>query len=272
MFPADNVWNADVSHDPVDPHSDAYIRSIDSAGDLHLHADFGQDPTYGFPYVAVRPNEPLVPITYNEYGDESDPGPFPMPLTAPIESGSDHHVLVIQSQTCRLYELYHADATPSGWTAGSGATFDLRSDAQRPTMWTSTDQAGLPILPGLVRPDEIAAGHIDHALRFTVQETQNGFIAPATHPGSVNDPNDPPMGLRLRLKASFDLSRFHGQALIILEALKRYGMFVADTGTSWYISGATAPDFWNDDDLDQLKTVPGTAFEAVYTGPIHPGY
>lgn len=213
-----------------------------------------------------------MPITYDEYGDESDPGPFPIPLDAAVEAGGDRHVLVLQSGTCRLYELYHARVSGGGWIAGSGATFDLRSNALRPTMWTSTDQAGLPILPGLVRPDEVAAGHIDHALRFTVAETQNGFIAPATHPGSNDDPNDPPMGLRLRLKASYSLAGFHGQALVVLQALKRYGMLVADTGTSWYISGATAPTFWDDEDLDQLKTVPGAAFEAVQTGPIHPGY
>ncbi len=272
MFPADNPWNRDVSNDPVDPRSDAYIRSIDAGGDEYLHADFGQDPSYGFPYSIVSPNQPPVTVSYDEYGDESDPGPFPIPISAPMEAGSDRHVLVLQTQTCRLYELYHARVGGSGWIAGSGATFDLRSDALRPTMWTSTDQAGLPVLPGLVRPDEVAAGQIDHALRFTVEQPQNAFIAPATHPGSSDNPDDPPMGLRLRLKASFDVSGFHGQALVVLQALKRYGMFVADTGTSWFISGATAPSFWDDADLDQLKTVPGTAFEAVQTGPIHPGF
>lgn len=235
---------------------------------VNLHPDFGSDPSYGIPYVVVPAGQPKVPITFTAYGDESDPGPYPVPPNAPIEAGSDHHVLVA-SGDCHLYEMF--DAAPNGqggWNAGSGAVFDLRSDALRPDGWTSADAAGLPMLPGLARWDEIQSGHIDHALRFTVSRTQQGFIHPATHQaGSTTDVNVPPMGARFRLKASFDLSRFHGAALVILQCLRRYGMFVADNGSNWYISGAT-DSRWNDTDLDQLKTVPGSAFEVVQTGSI----
>jgi hypothetical protein len=233
----------------------------------HLHPDFGSDPSYGIPYVVVPASQPKVPITFTDYGDESDPGPYPVPLNAPVEAGGDAHVLVA-SGDCHLYELYGAARSGSGWSAASGAVFDLNSDRLRPDGWTSADAAGLPILPGLVRPDEVAAGHIDHALRFTVSRTQRGYIHPATHEaGDTDDPDVPPMGARFRLKASFDTSGYHGAALVILEALKRYGMFVADNGSSWYLSGATYPG-WNDDDLDQLKNVPGSAFEAVASGTI----
>jgi hypothetical protein len=190
-----------------------------------------------------------------------------VPLNAPVEAGSDAHVLVA-SGNCHLYELYGAHRTSTGWAAASGAVFNLLSDALRPDGWTSADAAGLPILPGLVRRDEVAAGHIDHALRFTVSRTQSGFIHPATHAaGSTSDPDVPPMGARFRLKASFDLSPYHGAARVILQALKTYGMIVADNGSNWYLSGATDTG-WNDDDLDQLKSVPGSAFEAVYSGPV----
>ena len=265
VFPPSNPWNQEVSTAAVDPNSANYIASIDS--NQFLHADFGADPSYGIPYVVVPASQPLVPITFNAYGNESDPGPYPVPPSAAIEQGTDAHVLVADSGNCRLYELYHASRQASGWAADSGAVFDLRSNALRPDGWTSADAAGLPILPGLVRYDEVAAGVIDHALRFTVQATQSGFIHPATHEAGVSNSNDPPMGLRLRLRASFDLSPFHGESLVILTALKRYGMFVADNGSSWYVSGATDPR-WNDGDLDQLKTVPGSAFEAVQSGPI----
>ena len=213
-------------------------------------------------------NQPKVPVTFTAYGAESDPGPYPVPRGAPVESGSDAHVLVA-SADCHLYELYQASPNGNGtWNAASGAIFDLRSDALRPDGWTSADAAGLPILAGLVRFDEVQAGAIDHALRFTVAHTQQGFIHPATHQaGSTTDPNVPPMGARFRLKASFDLSRFHGEALVVLRALQRYGMFVADNGSNWFISGTTDTR-WNDADLDQLKTVPGSAFEAVATGPV----
>jgi hypothetical protein len=266
MFPQNSPWNQDVSGLSVDPRSDAYIASISEGADF-LHADFGSNPDYGIPYVVVPASQPFVSITYDEYGDESDPGPFPIPPDAPVEDGGDRHVLVVQQETCRLYELYHAARAGTGWTAGSGAAFDLRSNRLRPDTWTSADAAGLPILPGLVRFDEVSAGEIRHALRFTVHEAQRAFIHPATHYGTSSDPSTPPMGLRLRLKASFDLSGFHGQARVVLEALRRYGMIVADRGTSWFVSGATDAR-WNDEDLDQLKTVPGVALEVVMSGPI----
>ncbi len=275
IFPDDNWWNLDVSGASVDSLSSAYIASIDgdaeadhdAAGRTVLHADFGSRPEWGMPYVVVPATQPLVPITFTEYGSESDPGPYPVPLVAPVQAGGDRHVLVLQSGSCRLYELYHAERNATGWNAGAGALFDLRSDALRPVMWTSTDEAGLPVLPGLVRYEEVAAGAITHALRFTVGTSGRGFVPPARHYGTSSDPNVPPMGARLRLKAAFDLTGYSGQSLVILRALKRYGMFVADSGRSWFVSGTTDPR-WIDSDLDQLKTVPGSAFEVVSTGPI----
>jgi hypothetical protein len=268
LFPADNPWRQDVSRAAVSSHSAAWVASVGAGG--FLHPDFGSDPSYGIPYSVVPASQAKVPITFTDYGDESDPGPYPIPPTAKIESGGDGHVLVA-SGDCHLYELYGAARSGSGWTAASGAVFDLRSDALRPAGWTSADAAGLPILPGLVRRDEVQAGHIDHALRFTVARSQKGYINPATHQaGSSTDPNLPPMGARFRLKASFDLSPYHGAALVILQCLKTYGMFVADNGSNWYISGATDSG-WNDNDLDQLKRVPGSAFEVVDTGAIHTG-
>jgi hypothetical protein len=210
----------------------------------------------------------MVPVEFVDYGDESDPGPYPIPLNAPIEGGSDRHTLALQQETCKLYELFNAAPVGGQWEASSGAVWDLRSNALRPEGWTSADAAGLAILPGLARYDETQTGAITHALRVTVGQTQKGYILPATHWASNStDPNRPPMGLRLRLKASFDTSGYTGDARVILEALKRYGLIVADNGTSWYITGAM-DQRWNDDDLNQLKSVPGTAFEAVDTGPI----
>lgn len=267
LFPADNAWRENISTLPVAPQSNAWVASI---GSSFLHPDFGTQ--YGIPYITVPAGQPKVPITFTAYGDESDPGPYPIPVNAPIESGSDHHVLVA-SGDCHLYELYDAskDTSGSGWSAESGAVFNLNSDALRPVGWTSADAAGLPILPGLVRRDEVASGVIRHALRFTVARTQAGYIAPATHfASSSTDPNLPPMGARFRLKASFDISGYTGQARVIVQALKTYGMFVADNGSNWFLSGANDPG-WNDDDLEQLKTVPGSAFEAVQTGPIQTG-
>ena len=266
FFPSNNPWNQDISGVALDPNSAAYIARIDSFRQF-LHADFGSDPSYGIPYTVVPGSQPFVPITFNAYGDESDPGPYPVPLNAPVEAGSDRHVLVVDSGNCHLYEMFAAQQQGNGWSCDSGAVFNLSSNALRPDTWTSADAAGLPILPGLVRYDEVAAGVINHALRFTVDETQNGFIHPATHQAGVSNPSDPPMGLRLRLKATFDLSHFHGESRVILTALKKYGMYVADNGSSWFISGST-DSRWNDTDLDQLKTVPGSAFEAVQTGPM----
>jgi hypothetical protein len=269
VFPASNPINRDISHVPVDPSSAAYIASI--GADLHLHPDFGTNPGYGIPYAVVGPRQPRVPIAFTAYGSESDPGPYPIPPGAPVEGAGelgDRHVLILQRGTCRLYELYDARRAGAGWEAGSGAVFDLRSNALRPNGWTSADAAGLPIFPLLVRYDEVRTGRIAHALRVTVPRTQAGFIHPATHYASASsDPGLPPMGLRLRLRGDFDLSPYHGQALVILRALKRYGLIVADNGSSWYITGAPDPR-WNDEDLDQLKRVPGSAFEAVRTGRI----
>jgi hypothetical protein len=265
LFPATNPWRQDVSHLPVSPYSAAWVASVGAS--THLHPDFGSDPTYGIPYSEVPANQPKVPITFTAYGDESDPGPYPIPPTAKVEAGGDRHVLVA-SGDCKVYELYGAVRSGGGWTAASGAVFDLTTNTLRPDGWTSADAAGLPILPGLVRRDEVQSGHIDHALRFTVATSQKGYISPATHQaGSTTSTAYPPMGARFRLKASYDVSHFHGEALVILQALKKYGMLVADNGSSWYISGANDTG-WDDEDLNQLKTVPGSAFEVVDTGPV----
>lgn len=267
LFPDDSTWAQDISNAPRHPLSERYIASILASGNKNLHADFGENQSYGIPYVVVPASQPTVPVTF-EYADESDAGPYPIPSDAPVEAGSDAHVLVVRQGECKLHELFAAQRDGAGWRAGSGAIFDLRSNALRPDGWTSADAAGLPILPGLVRHDEVSRGAIHHALRFTISRTQRAYIHPATHfASSITDTSVPPMGLRLRLRADFDLSRFHGQSLVILAALKRYGMLVADNGSNWYISGATNPG-WDDDDLNQLKTVPGSAFEAVDTGPI----
>ncbi|MGO9876757.1 MAG: hypothetical protein ACLPVY_23525 [Acidimicrobiia bacterium] len=274
VFPSNSPWNEDVSKLPVRSDSAAMINAISATGGkTMLHADFGGDGAYGIPFIIVPATEKKEPIHYTAYGDESSPGPFPIPPTAPVEGGAastgDRHVLVVQRGTCHLYELYDAFWRGTYWDAGSGVNWNLTSNKLRPLGWTSADAAGLPIFPGLARYGETATGTIDHALRFTVAQTQRGYIFPATHyASSSTNPDLPPMGLRLRLKASYSLARFHGEALVILEALKKYGMIVADNGSSWYISGAADPR-WNDNDLDQLKTVPGSAFEAVNTGPIH---
>jgi len=265
-FPSNNPWNENVSKLPVNPMSATYVASIDSTKQF-LHPDFGSNPTYGIPYTVVPASQKFVPITFDAYGDESNPGPYPVPLNAPVESGSDHHVLVLDSGNCHLYEMYNAQQEGAGWVCASGAVFNLNSNALRPEGWTSADAAGLPILPGLALYSEVSSGVINHALRFTVDDTQNGFINPATHEAGTNNPDLPPMGLRLRLKASFSLAGFTGEALVILSALKTYGMIVADNGSSWYISGDTDPR-WNDNNLNELKSVPGSAFEAVETGPI----
>ena len=272
VFPADNAWNRDVSGDPLRSDSDAIIATIQSTGGTRLHPDFGENPDYGIPFVVVPPGQPLVPVDYVAYGDESDPGPFPIPIDAPIEGGNgstgDRHVLAVRSGTCELFELYRAFPVGGRWRADSGARFDLSSNATRPAGWTSADAAGLPILPGLVRYEEVAAGAIHHAIRVTFSRTQRGYIAPATHfASSRTDPSLPPMGLRLRLKASFDVGGLTGQARVIATAMQRYGLIVADNGSNWYFQGVPSPG-WDDDDLDQLKAIPGSAFEVVDTGPI----
>jgi hypothetical protein len=266
-FPASNAWNRDVSKAPVDPRSGDYVRSIGL--DRNVHPDFGSGRygDYGIPLTVVPSTQPKVPIHFTDYGDESDPGPYPVPASARVEGGGDRHVLVVQRSRCRLYELYGARRNDhGGWDAASGAVFDLRSNKLRPKGWTSADAAGLPIAPGLARADEARSGAIRHALRVTVPRSQKAFRPPARHFASSDaDPALPPMGLRLRLKASYALSGYHGQALVILRALRRYGLIVADNGSPWYISGTPDPR-WDDDDIDQLKRVPGSAFEAVRTG------
>ena len=287
VFPTDNAWNADVSNYCVDPNSDQYIASINQDRQ-YLHPDFGTNSTYGIPFVVVPSSQPLVTVTFNQYPAESDPGPgcmltgagcYPFPPDAPVEGGNlstgDRHVVALladpTNHNCTLYEVWRGfkDANDNNWTAANGAVFNLYSDTLRPDGWTSADAAGLPILPGLVRYDEVAAGEIKHALRFTVAQSQAGYIYPATHfASSSTNPALPPMGLRLRLKASYNISTYTGEALVILTALKKYGMIVADNGSSWFISGAPDPR-WNDTELEELKNVPGSAFEVVETGTIH---
>jgi hypothetical protein len=273
VFPSNNAWNEDVSKLPVRKDSAQLIRSISAAdGKTKLHADFGGGGKYGIPFIVVPKKQKAVPVHYTAYGDESSHGPFPIPPRTPIEGGrnsdGDRHAIALQSGTCHLFELYRAFWRGNHWDADSGVNWNLKTNPHRPRGWTSADAAGLPIFPGLARYSEVHNGAIHHALRFTVAATQRGFIAPATHEASSsNNKALPPMGLRLRLKASYSLKRFHGQSLVILKALKTYGMIVADNGSSWYISGASSPK-WNDNDLDQLKTVPGAAFVAVNTGPI----
>lgn len=270
VFPADNAWNTDISDAPVHPLSKTYINNINANGSDFVHPDFGEDPSYGIPWLTVDDTQPLVPVTF-EYDDESDPGPYPIPPDAPVEDGNDRHVLVVETTNCILYETYASEyvgGPDNAWTAGSGAIFDLNSNDLRPDGWTSADAAGLPILPGLARCDEVMNGEITHALRFTVSETQRAYVYPATHFASSNtDPAYPPLGLRFRLKADYDLSGLSGQALVIATALKKYGMILADNGSNWYISGETNPSCWNDDELNQLKDIPGTAFEVVESPP-----
>lgn len=269
MFPPDNPWNRDVSADPVDPNSDNLIASIGVT--VTLHPDFGSNLSYGIPYTIVPSSQVSVPIVFTAYGSESDPGPYPIPANAPVESGTDAHVLVAQSGTCRLFEMGNAskDSTGPGWHASGGAVFNFNSNALRPDCWTSADAAGLPILPGLVRYDEVQSGQIKHAVRFTVVHSRRAFVHPATHYASSNtSANLPPMGMRVRMKANYDLSNLTGNSRIILTALKKYGMFVADNGSNWYISGST-DGRWNDIDLNQMKSVPGSAFEVVQMGRVY---
>ena len=263
VFPSGNAWNRDISRAPVDPRSDEYVRAIGL--DANLHPDFGsgRHGDYGIPLTVVPRTQRRVLVRFIAYPQESDRGPYPIPLGARIEGGSDDHVLVVQRGTCKLYELFGARRTAQGWEADSGARFDLRTGALRPRGWTSADAAGLPIAPGLARAEEVRAGAIRHALRVTVPRTGRAFRAPARHFASnSDDPGLPPMGLRLRLKATYSIRGFHGQARVILTALRRYGLIVADNGSPWFVSG-TPDRRWKDSDLDQLKRVPGSAFEAV---------
>ena len=275
IFPADNAWNTDISAYPVHANSDTYIDSI--GRQTGMHADFGtvwDGAPIGIPYVLVPGSQPMVPINFTDYGDESDPGPYPVPPDAPIEGGpqggGDRHVLVVETGTCTLYELYNAWPQNGGasWDASSGAIWDLEVNDTRPAGWTSADAAGLPIFPGLVRYDEVVTnGVINHAIRFTVSSSQTGYIAPASHSAGDPDPSLPPMGLRLRMKASYDCSGLPAEIQVLCTAFKTYGLIVADNGSDWYVSGAPDPS-WSDDNLHGIDGITGDAFEVVDTGPI----
>ena len=269
MFPADNVWNTEISALPVDPHSAAWMASMHSST-TNLHPDFGPsgDPTnpYGMPYTVVSPSHPLTNVSF-QYSGESDPGPYPFGADTPIEGGAqstgDRHALMVNPSTCTLYELFDAHYSASGSTAGSGAIWNLNSNALRPDGWTSADAAGLPILPGLLRYDEVQSGSITHAIRMTATTTDTAFIWPARHAaGAANNPDLPPMGARFRLKASFNISTFSPQAQVVLRAMQRYGLILADNGSNWYFGG-TADPAWPSALVDELKQVPAGAFEAV---------
>jgi hypothetical protein len=273
VFPDDNIWNTPVDDLPVHPRSNGYIASIGSGGTLH--PDFGSgvwppgsSSPIGIPYVEVGSDQPDVDIAYTAYGDESDPGPWPVPSDAPVEGGpegtGDRHVIVVDTANCELFELFSAFREPDGsWSAASGAYFDLTSHDLRPDGWTSADAAGLPIFAGLVRYEEVAAGSIDHAIRFTAGQTQDAYVWPARHEASsITDPDVPPMGQRFRMRSDFDTSGFSTDVQVILRAFKKYGLILADNGSDWFISGA--PDErWDNDVLGELKTIPGSAFEAV---------
>jgi hypothetical protein len=273
-LPTEAAWNQDVSKAPVARNSAATIAYVNSHGGDHLHPDFGSPRTYGFPYSVVGQGQPKLPVHYTAYGDESDPGPFPVPKGAPVEGGNgsdgDRHVLVVDRADCTLYELYRAFFKGGHWNADSGTKWDLRSAARRPDSWTSADAAGLPIFPGLVRYDEVAAGHLDHAIRVTFDSTRNAWVHPGSHcAGDTSNPNAPAMGTRLRLKAGYGLGGFSGGAKVIAEALKHYGMIVADNGSNWYFSGSSDRR-WRDENLNQLKRIPGSAFQIVRSAaPTH---
>ena len=285
IFPANNPWNTDISQLPVHSKSADYLGTM-SSGDLH--PDFGtvwDGAPIGIPFVIVDGNQPQVSVSFY-YASESDPGPYPIPNNVPVEGqpvgqpntanwGGDRHVLVVDDDTCLLYETFDSHPVNGGqsWTAGSGAIWDLNSNALRPETWTSADAAGLPIFAGLVRYSEVQSGVIDHALRFTVSDSQMAYIHPATHYASdIEDPNYPPMGARFRMKASYNCSWATSEVQVICAAMKKYGMIVADNGSDWYVSGA--PDSrWDDDRIGDLKDVPASAFEVVDTGEaLHTGY
>jgi hypothetical protein len=270
VFPADNPWNTeiyDTAKFPTDPHSDNYISFIQANGTTSVHPDFGSDPTYGIPYILVPGTEPKIACTFDQ-PTESDPGPYPIPLTAPIEVG-DMHVLAVDKDNCKLYEMYNAVAGGSSWHAYSGALFDLKSNALRPEGFTSGDAAGLPIYPGLAKKWEADSGAFHHALRVTMAKSAHSYVHPAVHSaGNSADPYAPPMGMRFRLKSSVSLSAFTGNALVIATALQHYGLYMADNagpGNNWYISGETNTS-WDDAVIDQLKNIPGTDFEVITVG------
>ncbi len=275
-FPSNNLWNTDISSAPVDPNSANLINYI--GANVTLHPDFGAGKyagsSMGIPYQIEAGTQPKVPVKITEYPGNSDPGPMPIPANALIEGypnpgNGDRHVLVLDQGGCWLYELYYAHVSNGAWSAGSTAIWDMTINEQRPYTWTSADAAGLPIFPGLVRYDEVAAGAINHAVRFTVPVTQEAFTPPASHwASSTTDPNAPPMGMRMRLKSSFDISGFSPANQVILTALKKYGMILADNGSAVYISGM--PDNnWNNDDLGNLKNITASNFDVVLMNPVY---
>lgn len=276
-FPAADEFNRDISAAPLHPRSQQIVDQINADGGDALHPDFGSNPGYGIPYVVVPRGQPLVPLRFTAYGDESDPGPYPIPPGAPVEGGpgadGDRHVLVVRRPaspggSCDLFELYRAFERGRGWSADAAALFDLGSPlaGQRPDGWTSADAAGLPIYPGLVTYEEVRSGVIDHAIRVTFEETRRAYVSPATHYASDScDPDRPAMGMRLRLRPGYDLSGIGGDARVIATALKRYGMMVADNGSNWFFTGSTDRR-WDDEDLGRLKEIPGSAFQVVRSG------
>jgi hypothetical protein len=270
-FPANNPWNQRVDSLPVASNSAELIASIGL--DNGVHPDFGSGlwdgAPIGIPFDVVTKATPRSRVSFL-YASESDKGPYPIPQNVHVEGGSDRHAVLVDRGACRLYELYDLERTANGWHAGSGAIWNLRTNALRPAGWTSADAAGLPIYPGLARYDEVARGVIAHALRFTAPRTRRAYVYPARHYASSSyDPSLPQMGLRVRLKASVDISGFPRQARIVLQALKSYGMILADNGSSWYISGAPDPH-WSNDDLHTLGRITGADFEVVDTSSLHP--
>jgi hypothetical protein len=276
-FPADNAWNQDISGAAVDPNSDAIISFIGPS--IGLHPDFGAGlyggSSMGIPYGVVGSSQGLVNVNFTAYGDESDPGPMPIPANAQIEGypnpgNGDRHVLVVDNSNCFLYELYNASVNGDGsWNSDSAAVWDMESDEQRPWTWTSADAAGLPIFAGLVRYDEVASGKIQHAIRFTLPQSRAAMVPPASHWASnSSNPAAPPMGMKLRLKASYDISTFSTNVQVILTAMKKYGLIMADNGSAMYISGAP-DDRWDNNDLHNLSQVPASAFEVVRMSPIY---
>jgi hypothetical protein len=275
-FPSTNAWNQDISDSPVDSNSSTIINYIGSS--TGLHPDFGsgeyQGSSIGIPYVVVDGTQSLVNINFTESADESDPGPMPVPATAPIEGyptpgNGDRHVLVIDNSNCFLYELYSSYPNSDGsWNAGSAAVWDLQNGEQRPWTWTSADAAGLPIFPGLIRYDEVAAGAINHAIRFTLPGSRAAMVPPASHWAATSSSSPIPMGMRMRLKASYDISSFSTSVQVILTAMKKYGLIMADNGSAMYLSGAP-DDRWDNDDLHNLSQVPASAFEVLQMNPIY---
>ena len=268
VFPSNNVWHADIRTLPVHARSAAWVNSMGPA--RKLHPDFGPSGLampYGIPFTVVGASHADVGVSF-DYDDESDPGPYPFGPDTPIEGGSDRHAIMIDRDTCTLYELFDAHYAPGASSAGSGAIWSLTSNALRPAGWTSADAAGLPIFAGLVRLDEVQAGVVDHAIRMTASRTDRSYLWPARHQaGAENNPNLPPMGARFRLKSSFSISAFRADTRVILTAMQRYGMIVADNGSDWYFTG-TAENGWAEGMLDELKTIPASAFEAVDTSSL----